>query len=319
MSPPATYGDATSEYLALRRGAGVVADAHDLVWVSGADAVSFLDGLISQSVAGLSPGSVARSLLLSPQGKLDVPHHVLRGDDDVGLVTEAGRGEQLATSLGRFKLRVDVEFEGDTRPGFAVWGPEAGRLISTLTGAEAPGAGKWVEENEVLVADLPLIHGQLSRFLVAGLTAEAAVAAGGTAVGSDALGAVRIERGEPSLGSDVDDSTIPEEADLVTGAVDFTKGCYLGQELVARIDSRGRVTKHLRGLTIEENVIPPPAATVEVDGEPVGEVSSVGESLELRAPIALATLRHEVEAGDRVVVSWRGGSTTARVSALPMV
>jgi folate-binding protein YgfZ len=315
----ATFGDVTAEYLALRDGAGVVPDAHDLVWVRGADAVSFLDGLISQAVEPLAPGSVSRSLLLTPQGKLDVPHHVLRGDAQVGLVTEAGGGEQLAASLNRFKLRVDVELELDPRPLFAVWGPDAARVVSGLAGPGVPDPGRWHEGEGIVVADLPLIHGEVVRFLVVGLQAENAATAGGTLVGRDALASVSIERGEPMLGIDVDESTIPEEAGLVAGAVDFEKGCFLGQELVARIDSRGRVTKHLRGLTIEENVIPPVTAVVEFQDEPVGTVSSVGESLELRAPIALATLRHEIAAGDRVVVSWKGGSTTARVSALPMI
>lgn len=318
MSLPASYGDVTAEYLALRRGAGIVLDAHDVVWVRGGDAVSFLDGLVSQSVDPMAPGTVARSLLLTPQGKLDVPHHILRGEDVVALVTQAGKGEQLAASLNRFKIRVVVTLDLDPRPSFAVWGPEARIVVARVSGSSVPEPGEWLETDGIVVADLPLIHGHPPRFLVLGADPDDAVESGGTLVGGDAVSSVSIERGEPALGSDVDESTIPEEAGLVTDAVDFTKGCFLGQELVARIDSRGRVTKHLRGLKMEANVIPPRDAVVESGGEAVGILSTVGESLELRAPIALAMVRHEVVPGDHVVVAWDGGSTTALVASLPM-
>ncbi len=121
------------------------------------------------------------------------------------------------------------------------------------------------------------------------------------------------------MGVDIDDGTIPQEGAVVEGAVDFTKGCYLGQELVARIDSRGRVNRHLRGIVVEENVLPPVGATVIVGGDEAGRLSSIAESLELRAPVGMAMLRREAEPGAPAEIRWDGGSTTGRVAELPLL
>ena len=120
------------------------------------------------------------------------------------------------------------------------------------------------------------------------------------------------------MGIDVDRDTIPQETGLVPEAVSFTKGCFLGQELVARIDSRGRVNRHLRGVTIGENVLPPEGATLWQGGAGVGKLSSVGESLALRAPVALAMVRREVEPGEEVEIRWEGGGTRGTVRPLPL-
>ena len=120
------------------------------------------------------------------------------------------------------------------------------------------------------------------------------------------------------MGVDIDEKTIPQEAGVVGAAVDFTKGCYLGQELVARIDSRGRVNRHLRGLVIAENVLPPVGAEVRSSDRLLGTLTSVAESLELRAPVALALLRREAEPGDVVEIVWEGGETGGRVGELPL-
>ena len=98
----------------------------------------------------------------------------------------------------------------------------------------------------------------------------------------------------------------------------FTKGCYVGQELVARIDSRGRVNRRLVGMAVTENVMPPPGSEVFVQDVVVGTLSTVGESLTVGTPVALGMVRHEVEPGDLVVIRWATGATTAEVRSLPM-
>ncbi|MFQ5948828.1 MAG: YgfZ/GcvT domain-containing protein, partial [Acidimicrobiia bacterium] len=142
--------------------------------------------------------------------------------------------------------------------------------------------------------------------------------AGARPAGSLAITAVRVEAGEPKMGVDVDERTIPQEAGLTDAAVAFDKGCFLGQELVARIDSRGRVNRHLRGIVIGESVLPPASAELVVEDKVVGTISSVAESLELRAPVALGLVRREVEPGDEVEVRWGGGSARAQVRRLPL-
>jgi folate-binding protein YgfZ len=132
--------------------------------------------------------------------------------------------------------------------------------------------------------------------------------------------AVRIEAGVPVMGREIDEKTIPAETGVVERAVSFTKGCFTGQELVARIDSRGgNVPRHLRGVVVGTNVVPPVGATITVDGKEVAVLTSVAESLERRAPVGLAYVRRAVEPPADVVVSWDGGSAPARVEALPLV
>ncbi len=120
------------------------------------------------------------------------------------------------------------------------------------------------------------------------------------------------------MGVDIDESTIPQESGLVETSVSFTKGCFVGQELVARIDSRGRVNRRLAGLVVGRNVVPPVGAEVSLSGEPVGVLSTVGESLTLRAPVALAMVHRNAETGAEVQIRWQGGSAPAVVRPLPL-
>jgi len=311
----ASYGDVTAEYLAVRRGAGVL-PAHEIVWVRGPDAVPFLDGLVSQRVDVLPIGSIAPSLLLSPQGKLRAPHWLLKGGQEVGLLADIGSGAIVIEDLNRFKIRVDVAISDEPEAALDVWGPEGASVLETL-GLD-PDDG-WSSTSGRLAAVVPFRRSGAVRFVIAGVDIEEVIAAGAMRVGRLAADAARIEQGEVVNGVDVDEKTIPAEADLVGGAVDFDKGCYLGQELVARIDSRGHVNRHLCGIQITTNVVPPVGAEVAVDGKTVGALTSVAESLDLRAPVGLSLLRREVDIGDVVTVSWDGGQAPAVVRDLPMV
>lgn len=267
----------------------IVPGGRELVWVTGPDAVAFLDGLLSQSIAPMESGTVRRALLLSPQGKLRAPLWVLRGDDRVGLVVEAGFTDRVVDDLSRFRIRVDAAIGEHGSHLTEIWGDRS--LVAE---------GTWTEEDG-LRADLPLVIGSMPRAVVVG-----------EAAGPLLSEAVRIEQGEPRLGVDIDESTIVQEAFLVDGAVDFTKGCYLGQELVARIDSRGHVNKYLRGL-----VAPAPldaGAALTLDDVEVGAVTSSAVS-ETLGPIALAMVRREAEPGSVVFAQ----ETPAEVRELPLL
>lgn len=297
----ASFGDVTAEYRALRTAAGIVEPARDLVWVEGPDAVRFLQGLVSQDVEAMGPGEVRRSFLLGPQGKLRGLLWVLRAEGRVGLAVDPGLGERVVADLATYRIRVKAELRAEERGRWEVWGPEA-----------PPGEG-WVEEAGVLRAWLPL--GGLRRVLEVGGEPPTGLPRAGTLAAT----AVRVEQGEPVMGRDVDESTIPQETGLTGEAVSFTKGCYLGQELVARIDSRGHVNRLLRGIAVTRNLIPPEGATVRAGDREAGTVTSVCESLTVGAPIGLCLLRREVEPGAEVTVTWPGGETPAVVRALPMV
>jgi folate-binding protein YgfZ len=307
---PPSFGDTTSEYLAARSGTGTVAGQSAIVWVEGRDAVTFLQGIISQEVEALAPGEVAQSLLLEPRGKLSDVFWILRDADRVGLVTSAARAQTTMEELNHWKIRVKADLDLDERPVVEVWGRSAVETVERA-GLEMPRG--WADRDGVLVARLPL--GSMPRVVVAWMSGPID---GTTPVGAVAATTVRIEAGSPLVGVDIDDSTIPQEAGLVDATVSFSKGCYLGQELVARIDSRGRVNRSLRGVVLRDNVIPPVGATVSTSERDVGTLTSVGESLERRAPVALALIRREAEPGIEVTVSWDGGSARATVAELPL-
>ena len=261
--------------------------APELVWFGGADAIRFLNDLISQEIGDMEPGSVRRSLLLTPQGKLDHILWVLREADEVGLVVDAGKGEDLAAKLGRYRIRVDVEIEPTSLDRWLV------------LGSFGNDPGRWTGDRAALVADLSWSN--LQRTLVVGESPDLPVMA------PDDYESLRIEAGEPLMGVDVSDATIPQETGLVGETISFNKGCFLGQELVARLDSRGgRVNHHLRILRFDGSA-PEVATEVTKDGEQVGTMtSSAGD-------VGLGLLRRGVEPGDVVSV----GEQQATVAAVP--
>lgn len=300
--------DFTGDYLSLRRDLGVVAVPRDVVMASGADTATFLQGQLSQDVAGLAVGSSAWSLLLQPQGKIDAWLRVTRrAEDTFALDVDGGYGQAVITRLNRFKLRTncDLELQAGWRC-LAVRGPAATpeRAVELL---EASGAEYSADAGWPGLAGFDLFGPAL------------VVPTGLRECGLDAYEAVRVEAGVPAMGRELDESTIPAEAPIVDRSVSFTKGCYTGQELVARIDSRGnRVPRRLVGIVVATNVLPPVGATLMVDGDDVGWITSTAESLDRRAPIALAYLRRAVETPADVVVTWEGGEAPARAQDLPL-
>jgi folate-binding protein YgfZ len=293
MSAP----DVTADYLAFRREAGAVWLPRDFVVVDGPDAFKFLDGQLSQEVE-IGVGQSVWALLLQPQGKMVAFLRVLRvGEQRFVLETDAGFGEAVVERLNRFKLRIKATVEALDWKCLAVRGPKAHELVP-----------------DGLAADWPGLAGS-------DLVGEAPEPPAGVRVCSlDAYESVRIEAGIPVMGRELDESTIPAEAGVVDMSVSWTKGCYTGQELVARIDARGgNVPKRLRGLVIGTNVLPPAGAKVRLGEKDVGRVTSVGESLDRQAPVALAYVGRAVTPPADVTVVWDGGSAPARVEPLPLV
>ena len=311
--PRESFGDVAGEYLALVRGAGIVSSGRELVWAHGADVYQFLESLLSQAVDGAAVGTVRRSLLLAPSGKLRANLHLLFGDQSIGLVVDRGAGKIVLEDLTRFKIRTDVILEMDNREMIEVWGPKTHRVL--LAAGIAPSEG-W--SREPFVAAVPFALDTLPRYLLGEELVPQLLDAGAVLAGSQASEAVRIELGEPLVCRDLDAKTIPQEAGLIAGTVDFSKGCYLGQELVARIESRGRVNRHLRGLVLRDNVLPPLGAELVAEGKVVGLLTSLAESFDLRAPVGLALIRREVEAGDEIDICWSGNSAVAAVHELPL-
>jgi folate-binding protein YgfZ len=268
------------------------------VRAAGPDVITFLQGQLSQDITRVAVGESTWALLLQPQGKVTAFLRVLRaGEEEVVLETDAGFGDAVIERLSRFKLRVKCDLDPLAWRCVAVRGPAAHDLV----------------EGGVL-ADWPGLPG-------ADLVGESPASPEGVRTCSlEAYEAVRIEAGIPVMGRELDEGTIPAEAGVVDRSVSFTKGCYTGQELVARIDSRGgNVPRHLRGVILGDAATPPAGATLSVDGKEAGRLTSVAFSPRAGAAVALAYVRRAVEAPADVVVEWDGGSSPGRVEALPLV
>ncbi len=287
----------------LRQGVAGCVLARDVVRASGPDTLTYLQGQLSQDVVALEVGQSAFSLLLQPQGKVDAFLRATRtGDDEMVLDTDAGWGEAMVTRLARFKLRMRCDFEVLSWRCLAVRGEASADLAATP-------AGTWQ-----VLPDTPGIPG----FDLLG--ADPALPPGVTMVDVEAYEALRIEAGVPRMGNEIDTSTIPAATGVVERSVSFTKGCYTGQELVARIDSRGgNVPRRLRGVVVTPGAVPPVGAEIVVDAKVAGTLTSVGHSGLRQAPVALAYVRRDVEPPADAVLRWDGGETTARVEVLPLL
>jgi folate-binding protein YgfZ len=287
---------------AVPRPAAAVAGYTGVVWVSGSDTVSFLDGLLSQNIAAIPVGGVQRALLLAPNGKLRSPLWVLRGSEAIGLATDAGVVEVVAGDLARFRIRVDVAIAVEARPVWEIWGSDSGAVVP-----QAVGPGGWVDQ-PVVVGQLAFRHSPLGRYLVIGDVGEVPVAS------PQQVAAWRLEVGEPVMGVDLDDHTIPQEAFDLTDAVDFSKGCYLGQELVARIDTRGHVNRRLAALVLPElpGTLP---AEIRTGDQVVGTVTSAAWSVATGAAIGLGMVRRIVPDTAAVVVAGIRG----RLAPIPVL
>ncbi len=260
----------------------------DVVVVEGPDATSFLQSLVSQDLDPVAVGENVSALLLQPQGKLVASFQAVRvTDDSWWLVTDRGYGSVLADGLNRFKIRVNAIVR-DASAEFAA-------LVTNQSVGDVAGCAR--------------IANAVGTEIV-GPTAEVAAARGGIDARELDAGEyerLRIDAGLPRLGVDVDERTIPQEAGLESDAVSFTKGCFLGQELVCRIDTRGHVNRYLRRLRAIE-----PGSAMAAGTEVLFADREVGAITSTAGDLALAMVRREVEIGEMVQV----GGTTAVVEVL---
>jgi folate-binding protein YgfZ len=287
----------------LRTAEGAVRIERDAVLVTGPEALAYLQGQLSQDVESLGVGDSARSLLLQPSGKVDAWLRVTRsGEDELALDVDAGHGEAVLARLQRFKLRTKADLSAVSWSGWALRGPSVERREGVGPDVLALPAG-WPG-----VAGVDLLGEAVDR------------PAGLDEAPGEALEALRIECGVPAMGAELADATIPAEGGqwLIDASVSFTKGCYTGQELVARIDSRGgNVPRPIRGLLVEGDPLPSGAA-LRLDDKEVGLVTSSARSAVL-GTVGLGPIARTVEVGTRVQVeTGPDRATTAVVAELPL-
>lgn len=288
---------ATDDYELLHRAVGLVERGpRALIELAGAEAAEFLQGQVTNDVEALEPGTGCYAALLDHKGKIRTDMRVLRLAPDRLLVDADGSSlAALARTFQMYSLGRDVshrDLSGE-RTLLSLIGPAARERIDP---APTESEHAHVEGRYGLA-----VATDVGVDLIA--TAEQAASARAELdvpdVAEDAAECVRIESGRPRLGLDFDSATIPQEAGLNERAVSFTKGCYVGQETVARLHYRGRPNRHLRGLRLSA-----PAAhgdAVMLGERQVGTIGSACVS-PAHGPIALALLRREASPGDEVVV-----------------
>lgn len=250
--------------------------------VSGPDAEDFLQGQLSQDIAALDPGQSAWSLILQPQGRIDAFVRVTRQSADRFVLDTDGPLDQVDARLRRFMLRTDVTLEPLDWQCVAVRGPGAeDAAVSGEIVAAVPTGGV-----DVLGSD-PAVSGDVP------------------AADPDALEAHRIRCGFPRMGVDIDDRTIPAEAEIVDFTVSFTKGCFTGQELVARMDSRGSsAPRYLRLVTLDDRIeLDGGEPIVDDGGAEVGTVTSTAWDATAGATVALGYIKRSVDMPAEVVVA----------------
>ena len=262
----------TESEVALRSGRVAAATSRDVVVAIGPEAASYLHGQVSQNIEALAVGDSAWTLLLEPAGRVTAWTRVSRlSDEEFWLDVDAGVGAVMLARLERFKLRTKATFElRADAPSVAVRGADA-PSVDELRTALAVAAGS---ETSFVIADLGWPKSVGAD--VIGLDPTTVADLLDLELGdSSVVELERIEAGRPAMGREFAEKTIPAETGVVDRSTDFAKGCYVGQELVARIDSRGNNTPRTVHPASMTSVEPPaPGAELTLDGAVVGTVTS---------------------------------------------
>jgi folate-binding protein YgfZ len=300
---------AMDPYAAMTEGVALVDRSESgKLALTGAEAKAFLDGQVSNEIEALEPGTGCYAALLTPKGKMLADLRVLDTGEELLLLCERSALQALFDALRRFNIGFDAELHKRTL--------QLGLL--SLIGPRTPLEGLSPEsrEHDNVRSDLGLlVRTDVGVDVICDSEdterVKAALIEGGAVEIDEATAEVlRVEHGRPRYGVDLDDSVIPQEAGLNERAVSFTKGCYVGQETVARLHWRGKPNRHLRGLRLGEQV--QPGTELRLGEREVGRITSVAASPRL-GTVGLALVRREAQPGDVL----DAGGVSAEVVELP--
>jgi folate-binding protein YgfZ len=306
--PKADYGDVRSEFRALPSGCGI----YDLGWrskiaLTGSDRVRWLNGMISNNVRDLAAGHGVYAFLLNAQGHIQADLYAFHRGESLIVDCERSQRDKILQIFDHYIIADDVEVAdiSEKLTALGLTGPES-RLVLERAGIPVPDLAylqfadvRWHD------FDVTLLHsGEEAKdswqiwIAPEHVTAlwDAIVNAGARPTGTEALNLFRISRGIPQFGQDIRDRDLPQETGQMR-ALSFTKGCYLGQEIVERIRSRGAVHRQFTAFVVE-GPLPQPGAKIQADNKDVGEVTS-SAVLPLPSgdrPVALGYLRREAGA-----------------------
>jgi folate-binding protein YgfZ len=300
---------ATTDYERLREAVGLVdRSGRGKLRLTGGEAADYLQGQVTNDVASLAPGTGCYAALLTHKGKMLADMRVLRGEDFLSVDTEPEALAPVVRNASMYSIGRDVRHE-DVSASYAILsliGPAAREPLEVTPPADEHSFVQG-EHGLYVATDLGV-----DVICAAGDSAAVREALGVEPVGEEAAECLRIEAGRPRFLFDVGTDTIPQEAGLNERAVSFTKGCYVGQETVARLHYKGKPNRHLHGLRLAEPVSR--GDEIRLGERVVGEVGSTAVS-PAHGPIALAVVRREAEPGALVSVGPSG--VEGRVTELP--
>jgi folate-binding protein YgfZ len=319
---------------ALRDGAGIGSvAARAQIAVAGKDRASFLQGLLTNDIEALTPGTGCYAAWLTPQGRMVADLYVLESGDMILLDVPVELVEAILQRLDQFLFSEDVQLASLAGAMRGVWvhGPAAGQTLAKVI-AGAPGLGGWSEYQNARFefSGAPVVVTRITQLGVPGFCAyvapehadalvSALVAHGAREVSQEAIDGLRIEAGYPVFGIDMNEDTIPLEAGIESRAISFTKGCYVGQEIVIRVLHRGggRVARKLVGLRVD-GAVPQRGARIVAGERDIGFVTSAASTPGLAA-IALGYVHRDfIAPGTRVAVAAADGTQPATITARPM-
>lgn len=307
---PRRFGDPEREYRALRDDVAVIdLGFRSIVRAVGPDRIDFLQGMLTNDVRTLAPDESRRALLLTIQGRVTADVRVAVDGDALLLDVDVRAREAFLAALEKLLIADDVELAVDESVVvIGVEGPGASALVARA------GVGGRVLRGGELGNESLTVHVERPRAAAAW---DALVASGALPCGMDALEGRRVELGIPRIGLDMDEEVLALELP-VDDAISQTKGCYLGQEVVARGTARGHVNRRLVPMLLEGP--PPPAGAALVrDGKEVGRLTTVARAWGVAMPAALGFVRREHwDVGSELAVRHGHAVTIARVASAPL-
>lgn len=329
---PLRFGQVRDEWAAVRQRCGLMDAGFRALWrLTGGDRVAFLQGMITNDVAKLPAGAGTYAALLTIQGRVIADARVYVLAEELWLETVADHAAAVHESLDRYIIADDVELaeSGEWSPLVVIEGPQAARVLLAVVGESmtdlAALAHREVGFDGTRVRIAAVSHSGAPGYIVFGPPALAprfwahCQAAGAEPVGMEALDVLRIEAGIPWPGRDMDESTLIAEVGI-DAAISFSKGCYLGQEVVERVAARGQLQRKRVGLLCAGDAPPPSEAKVLHEGKEVGHVTSAAWSPYRGQVIAMAYVRREAWAeGTELAVVTDGDTMAARVCLLPFL
>jgi folate-binding protein YgfZ len=322
------------EYAAVRDGGAGLIDqsSRGRILVSGSEAVMFLNGLITNDMKTLAVNSWMPAAFANVQGRLLAAVRIAHREDGFLIDTEGATRETVITLLDRFTLAGDFRLQDltDETAMFSLQGRKASEIVSRVFGGEAARVGRQKIVNagfgDATVNVIRATHTAEDGFDLfieannCSKLGDVLTAGGATPISNETFETLRIEAGVPLYGIDMDENNVVTETNL-DDAVSFTKGCYLGQEIIVRIKHRGHVAKKLSGVVLQDSTpVPRNSKIISSEGKEIGRVTSSTFSPRLDRAIVLGYLKYDyLAAGTEVKVAAPENETNATVSDLPLV